>query len=152
MWGAISKDGLGPLVRLDGRFNAATYKDLLDTVMLPYALDGPFRDGVFFYQHDRSPIHTAACVTNLLEERCVMLLDWPPQGADMNIIENVWAEIKKALSRSPLQRCSADDLWAAVHAEWQRLAACSSFATSLYDSLPRRMAAVVAAGGEPTKY
>lgn len=48
MWGAISKDGLGPLVRLDGRFNAATYKDLLDTVMLPYALDGPFRDGVFF--------------------------------------------------------------------------------------------------------
>ncbi|KAH9376034.1 hypothetical protein HPB48_004189 [Haemaphysalis longicornis] len=39
VWGAISKDGLGPLVRLDGRFNAATYKVLLDTVMLPYALD-----------------------------------------------------------------------------------------------------------------
>ncbi|KAH9383892.1 hypothetical protein HPB48_025738 [Haemaphysalis longicornis] len=39
VWGAISKDGLGPLVRLQGRFNAATYKDLLDTVMLPYAQD-----------------------------------------------------------------------------------------------------------------
>lgn len=55
MWGAISKDGLGPLVRLDGRFNAATYKDLLDTVMLPYALDGPFRDGVFFTNMTAAP-------------------------------------------------------------------------------------------------
>ncbi|XP_077564630.1 uncharacterized protein LOC144180102 [Haemaphysalis longicornis] len=38
VWGAISKDGLGPLVRLDGRFNAAIYKDLLDTIMLPLYL------------------------------------------------------------------------------------------------------------------
>ncbi|KAH7984564.1 hypothetical protein HPB52_022285 [Rhipicephalus sanguineus] len=60
--------------------------------------------------HDRSPVHTAASVKRLLEERCVMVLDWPPQGADMNIIENVWAEMKKALSRRPLHKCSSDIL------------------------------------------
>lgn len=81
-----------------------------------------------------------------------MVLDWPPQGSDMNIIENVWGEIKKALSRRPPQPFSAVDLWGAVHTEWQRLAACPTFTASLYDSLPRRMAAVMAARGEPTKY
>ncbi|KAH7981864.1 hypothetical protein HPB52_001353 [Rhipicephalus sanguineus] len=74
--------------------------------------------------HDRSPVHTAASVKRLLEERCVMVLDWPPQGADMNIIENACAEMKKALSRRPLQKCSSDILWAAVEEEWQKLAPC----------------------------
>lgn len=32
MWGALSKDGLGPLVRLDGHFNAAAYMDVVNTV------------------------------------------------------------------------------------------------------------------------
>ncbi|KAH7944208.1 hypothetical protein HPB52_017190 [Rhipicephalus sanguineus] len=151
VWGSISKDGLGPLVRLDGLFRAAAYTDLLDTILIPYALNGPFKDGLFFFQHDRSPVDTAASVKRLLEDRCVMVLDWPPQGADMNIIENVRAEMKKALSRRPLHKCSSDILWAAVEEEWQKLAR-SCVAHSLYESLPRRMAAVLAARGETTKY
>ncbi|KAG0435929.1 hypothetical protein HPB47_018237 [Ixodes persulcatus] len=31
VWGALSKDGLGPLVRLDGRFNSAAYMDVIET-------------------------------------------------------------------------------------------------------------------------
>ncbi|KAG0434048.1 hypothetical protein HPB47_019386 [Ixodes persulcatus] len=48
VWGALSKDGLGPLVRLDGRFNAARYIDVVETVLLPYVMDGPFSDGYFY--------------------------------------------------------------------------------------------------------
>lgn len=48
VWGSISKDGLGPLVCLDGSFRAAAYTDLLDTMLIPYALNGPFKDGLFF--------------------------------------------------------------------------------------------------------
>ncbi|KAL1480453.1 hypothetical protein MTO96_034716 [Rhipicephalus appendiculatus] len=101
--------------------------------------------------HDRSPVHTAAPVTRLLEERCAMVLDWPTEGADMNIIENVWAEIMKTLSRRPLHKCSSDALWAAVEEEWQKLAR-SSVADSLYASVPRRMDVVLASRGETTKY
>ncbi|KAG0434685.1 hypothetical protein HPB47_018941 [Ixodes persulcatus] len=32
VWGAVSKDGLGPLICLDGRFNTASYKELIETV------------------------------------------------------------------------------------------------------------------------
>lgn len=47
VWGFISKDSLGYLVRLNGRFTDAAYIDLLDTVLIPYALNGPFKDGSF---------------------------------------------------------------------------------------------------------
>ncbi|KAH6927980.1 hypothetical protein HPB50_010210 [Hyalomma asiaticum] len=111
VWGSISKDGLGPLVRLDARFTAAAYTDLLDTVLIPYALNGPLEDGLFSFQHDRSPIHTASSVNRLLEERCVMVLEWPPQGADMNISENVWAEIKAWAQPGCITGAAANELW-----------------------------------------
>ncbi|KAG0414676.1 hypothetical protein HPB47_008168 [Ixodes persulcatus] len=69
------KDGLGPLVRIDGRFNAPAYCDMIEQTLLPYALDGPFPDGVYLLQHDRSPIHTARKVDKLLEARGVRQLE-----------------------------------------------------------------------------
>lgn len=151
MWGALSKEGLGPLVRIEDRFNAAAYCDLIKRVVVPYALDRPFPDGLYFFQQDRSPIHMAKSTTRFQEQLGVMLLEWPPQGADMNICENVWGAMKKALSRQPIQCGSQDALWAAIQEEWERLRA-SDLVTRLFDSLPRRMGAVVAAGGEFTKY
>lgn len=58
--------------------------------MIPYALDGPFTDGNFVFQHYLTPVHTFRKVRSLLENRCVMELPWPAKGADMNIIEHVW--------------------------------------------------------------
>ncbi|KAH6939608.1 hypothetical protein HPB50_019948 [Hyalomma asiaticum] len=59
VWGAISKDGLGPLVRIEGTFNASSYCDIVKETLVPYALDGPFPDGFYWLQHDHSPVHTA---------------------------------------------------------------------------------------------
>ena len=78
VWGAISKDGLGPLVRLEGPFTASRYCDVITRHLVPYALDGPFSDGCYFFQHDRSPIHKARIVQSLLEEHAVCQLEWPP--------------------------------------------------------------------------
>ncbi|KAG0421146.1 hypothetical protein HPB47_002962 [Ixodes persulcatus] len=43
VWGALSKDGLRPLVRLDGHFNATAYMDLVETVLLPIRSEGVTR-------------------------------------------------------------------------------------------------------------
>lgn len=110
VWGAVSKDGLGPLDRLEGRFNAEAYCDVIASIMVPYALDDPFPDGLYYFQQDRSPIHMAKSVMCLLEQLGVMVSEWPPQGADMNICENVWGAIKKVLSWWPLQCGSQDAL------------------------------------------
>ncbi|KAH7951116.1 hypothetical protein HPB52_004747 [Rhipicephalus sanguineus] len=73
-WGALSKEGLGPLVRIDGPFTASAYCSLLQEVLVPYVLDGPFEDGCYLLQHDRSPIHTARSVAAVLESLAVRTL------------------------------------------------------------------------------
>ncbi|XP_072145883.1 uncharacterized protein [Dermacentor andersoni] len=151
VWGAVPKDGLGPPVRLEGRFNAEAYCDVIASIMVPSALDGSFPYCLYYFQQDRSPIHMAKSVTCLLEQLGVMVLEWPPQGAGINICEKVWGAIKKALSRRPLQCDSQDALWAAVEEGWGRLRT-SDFAARLFDSNLRRMAAVVAAGVNFNKY
>ncbi|KAH6921926.1 hypothetical protein HPB50_006675 [Hyalomma asiaticum] len=55
-WGAMSKDCLGPLVRLEWPITASRYCDVITRHLVAYALDGPFRDGCYIFQHDRSPV------------------------------------------------------------------------------------------------
>ncbi|KAH6945097.1 hypothetical protein HPB50_007203 [Hyalomma asiaticum] len=123
VWGAISKDGLGPLVRTDGKFTASYYSFLLQNTMLPCVLDGPFADGCFIFQQDKSPVRMAR---------------QPPCGADANPIENVWARMKWGLSRRYLSRASADTLWNAIQEELDALRSDGDYVTSLYKSMPRR--------------
>ncbi|KAH9363056.1 hypothetical protein HPB48_014162 [Haemaphysalis longicornis] len=48
VWGAISAQGLGRLVRLPRAFNAAAYRNLLDEHLLPYICGGSFPADFFF--------------------------------------------------------------------------------------------------------
>lgn len=59
VWGFMTRHGLGPLVRIEGTLTSGKYLEILQHVLLPYLLDGDFPDGLFVFQQDRSPIHTA---------------------------------------------------------------------------------------------
>ncbi|KAH7985779.1 hypothetical protein HPB52_025408 [Rhipicephalus sanguineus] len=50
-WGCITRDGLGPLVRIQGAFTADKYRNIWTPHITPQ------HDCIF--QHDRSPVHTA---------------------------------------------------------------------------------------------
>ncbi|KAH6922749.1 hypothetical protein HPB50_018789 [Hyalomma asiaticum] len=151
-WGAITKDGLGPLYRIVGHLCSEDYMTIIDHQLLPHVLDGPYSDGHFLLQQDLSPIHTARSVTKHLENLGVMTLDWPPKGADMNVIENVWGILKHNLSKMGLHTATPDELWQAIKSEWEKLKADSDLVPALYDSLPRRMSAVVELCGDFTHY
>ncbi|XP_070389482.1 uncharacterized protein [Dermacentor albipictus] len=152
VWGAISKEGLGPLIRLSPSFTAEAYCDILDYHLLPYALDGPFKDGCYFFQQDLSPVHTARAVAKLLQERGVRVLDWPPKGADFNVMENVWGMMKESLSKLNLGGASADELWLAITREWKRLGERRDFVDALYESIPRRVQAALRVDGAFGRY
>lgn len=152
VWGAVTAESLGPLVRIDNRFNADSYCAVLDDVLLPHLVGGPFPEEDFILQHDNSPVHKAKKVAAFLESREVAVLEWPPQSPDLNIIENVWGNMKDALAHRQLRSLTADALWAIVQEEWERLRSNSNYCRSLYCSLPNRMQAVLNAGGEPTRY
>ncbi|KAG0439832.1 hypothetical protein HPB47_016517 [Ixodes persulcatus] len=59
-----------------------------------------------------------------LNERGVAVMPWPPKGADMNPIENIWGNMKIQLSRRGLHSVTTDQLWDAVKEEWDRLRQC----------------------------
>ncbi|KAH9373220.1 hypothetical protein HPB48_004965 [Haemaphysalis longicornis] len=97
-----------------------------------------------------APVHTARSVQAHLEQTGIEQLTWGPKGAGLNIIENVWGRTKVALNRTPMPSATEDELWAAVLAEWQRLASDTSLVTALYESLPSRMSAVVEVNDDMT--
>lgn len=88
----------------------------------------------------------------LLEQLGIMTLSWHPQGADLNIIENVWGILKSNLSKMGLHDASPDDLWEAVKSEWDALKDDMNLVPALFDSLPRRIAGVAQSGGEFQRY
>lgn len=152
VWAAISRDGLSPIVRIPGRFTSSAYCTLLEHEMIPYALNGPHPDGYYLFQQDLSPVHTAKVVARLLGELGVRSLEWCAKGADMNIIEHVWARMKANLSRLSLDSTTSDELWEAIKREWKHLQDDKAFIEALYVSLPKRMEAVIQAGGAMTRY
>ncbi|KAL3244266.1 hypothetical protein MRX96_018890 [Rhipicephalus microplus] len=148
----ITKDGLGPLVRIDGKFTANKYCEILTPVAHCELAKVHFSGAGPVFQHDRSPVHTSKKVEALLRHLNIAVLEWPPQSSDFNIVENIWGQMKAALASKPLHGMSRDSLWRAVHAEWERLKLDAILVDSLYSSLPRRMAAAIASGGDATRY
>lgn len=132
VWGAITFQGLGPLVRIEGRFNADSYYSILDDVLLPYLVEGPtFPDNEFILQHDNSPIHKARKVGVYLDDRDMAILDWPPRSPVVNVTENVWGRMKFSMASRQLHVLSADALWAVVEEQWGRLSSNTTFCHSL---------------------
>ncbi|KAH7956358.1 hypothetical protein HPB52_008594 [Rhipicephalus sanguineus] len=145
VWGAISKGGLGPLVRIEGTFNASSYCDIVNKTLVPYALDGPFPDGFYWLQHDRSPVHTARLAEAALDS-CGVLR----RGADLNPIENVWGLIKRCLGAQSRRLPNADALCRSIQEAWEALSREPETTRALYASMPRRIAEVIAAEGHYT--
>ncbi|KAH6926081.1 hypothetical protein HPB50_014107 [Hyalomma asiaticum] len=152
VWGAVSRDGLGVLHRIVGPLTSRKYCDILDCVMIPYALNGPFSDRHFLFQQDLSSVHTSKVVEELLHMRGVRCLRWVPKGADLNIIEALWGKLKVRLCKRGLHSSSADELWSAVEEEWMSLQNEHSFIDNLYASLQSKMQDVIAVQGAMARY
>jgi hypothetical protein len=55
-----------------------------------------YPDGVTQFQQDHSSIHDSRVVKEWPSRKVdIELIDWPPRAPDMNLIENMWSEVKK---------------------------------------------------------
>ena len=75
--------------------------------------------------------------------------DWPPQSPDLNPIENLWRIVKHSIAKLPVAK-SVGELEIQVQKEWNKVSL--ETIQSLVDSMPQRIAGVIAAKGGHTHY
>ena len=78
------------------------------------------------------------------------VLPWVGHSADVNPIENAWAELERRLRARPTAPKTKDQLFSVLQEEWAAIP--DAYFKELAESMPRRMRAVIAAKGAGTKY
>uniref|UniRef100_A0AAR2L4R7 Tc1-like transposase DDE domain-containing protein n=1 Tax=Pygocentrus nattereri TaxID=42514 RepID=A0AAR2L4R7_PYGNA len=102
----------------------------------------------FIFQHDNDPKHTSKSTKECLHRNKIKTLEWPSQSPDLNPIEHLWGDLKRAVHR----RCprNLSDLEGFCKEEWANIA--TSRCATLIGSYPKRLSAVIKAKGAATKY
>ena len=74
----------------------------------------------FTLQHDNDPKHTANIIKTCLERKTVdgtlTVLDWPPQSANLDIIEPVWDHLDREKNKKHPK--SKEELWTVSREAW----------------------------------
>lgn len=166
VWAAFWDNGRTKLYIMDRnfkskkhRYSANSYLEVLDAGVDPaFESFGDEADAYRFMQ-DNASIHTARKVKAWFAERGITYItDWPPYSPDLNPIEHVWWHLKtKVCEMFPEV---AADLSESEYSR-QRLESClqaafdcldKSLFDALYQSMPDRISACIAAKGWHTKY
>ncbi len=135
------------LVAIEGKMNAAKYRDILDENLLQSAQD--LRLGRrFTFQQDNDPKHTAKITKEWLHNNSVTVLEWPSQSPDLNPIEHLWRDLKMAVhQRLP---SNLTELERICKEEWQRIP--KSRCEKLVAIFPKKTHGCIKSKGASTKY
>lgn len=146
MWGCISCDGVGPLVKVEGRMNGNDYIKLLSASLLPFMRSmGP----QYIFMDDNAPCHRAKSVINWMSSKKLQRMEvWPPQSPDLNPIEHVWKMLGARLE--DYKPKNLKELEIRLNDEWLKIPAVD--VQKLISSMPNRVQAVIEAKGGHTKY
>ncbi len=153
VWGCVTREGMGRLHRIEGIMNGPGYVDILQQSLLGTLKDQKLKktgkDKIIF-QQDNDPKHTSHVAKDWFQNRKVTVLPWLPSSPDMNIIEHVWDQLDHLIRAwDPLPR-NRDEMWEALQEEWNNFP--KEALDKLYESMPRRIAALKEARGHHTKY
>ena len=144
VWGWMSLHGVGDLTRIDGRFTAVKYIDILENFFLPSLRQHnyPFPPGPIIFVHDRSPIHTARAVQQwFADHEDLQLLPWPSKGCDCNPIENLWANMVNTWE--PERERTTAELFDHALTQWEFFRGHSQIVHNLVSSMPERLQDVI---------
>ncbi|GFY18648.1 transposable element Tc1 transposase [Trichonephila clavipes] len=112
----------------------------------------PFHQGIpgTIFQQDNARPHVAKTVGDFCSAQHVQLLSWPAYSPDISPIEHVWDYDGRCLARDPRPAASKHELLLRMQAKWSSLL--QADIQNVFDSMPRRIAALIAARGGCTKY
>lgn len=153
VWGCFAAHGVGNICRIEGIMVKEMYRDILMHELSPSVLKlFPRVDNVapqYMFQQDNDPKHTAKLVKDFIADWEIPMLDnWPGQSPDLNPIENLWSTLNESIKD---RSCSnLEELFEVIKTGWEKLPV--DILTTLADSMPNRIEAVIRNKGYPTKY
>jgi transposase len=149
VWCGINGQGRVCLRRCHNNVDSDKYHKTLASAL---GFIRPRRKDVLF-QQDGASIHKSASTMRWLRSNDVRLLNggiWPALSPDLNPVEHVWPIVSKYLTDKVFN--DKEELWVALKEGFGKTVLTSKFIKTLYDSMPRRIKAVIEARGGNTKY
>ncbi|KFM67050.1 Transposable element Tc1 transposase, partial [Stegodyphus mimosarum] len=147
VWGGIGYYSRTPLVRIAGTLNSQRYiSEVLEPVVLPYLVDL----ATAIFQHDNARPHVARIVQGFFINRHIELLPCPARSSDLSPIENMWSMVAEQLTQITSQAATPYQLWHYVEDAWYAVP--QEHIQSLFESMPRRVAAVISSNGGYSGY
>jgi len=153
IFAVISPEGIVAHAFYSGRMTGDCYADILQQHLIPYIHKKYRRRRPLLFQQDNATCHRTKEVQAVLQDNRIPILDWPPNSPDLNLIENLWAEVGKRLRDYPRSkvhemRAATEEIIAALNAEEEH----TGYFKSLYASLRERAQQVVNGHGRPINY
>ena len=148
VWGAFHNSAKSPLVLPDGYLTGVLYRGILQNTLVPFARHY-FGDN-YRYQDDNATPHRARVVLDFLQQGNVTKMEQPPRSPDCNPIEHLWDELGRAISSMDNPPQNLDELRQALLDKWAQIPV--QRLQRLVASMPRRLAAIIAARGGNTRF
>ena len=153
MWGWISGTAIGELVEIPPRMNSAEYIRILEDVFLPSVRAiYPVEDmPVIRLVQDNSGVHTSRETQQWFRNHPeIQLINWPARSPDLNLIENVWAQMVRRWE--PRRERTVAALVNHAREIWDELRLRPDYLANLIDSIPNRLNQVIDRSGYWTDY
>jgi transposase len=146
VWGCFSRDGVGPIHRIEGIMEQVMYKNIISDIMLPHARR--FMGRGWLFQQDNDPKHTAKSVKEFFNKKKIRVLEWPSQSPDLNPIEHLWDHLNRQIAGQ--KPSNKNDLFTMLKEAWDNIEL--NVLIKLVDSMPARCQKVIDAKGYATSY
>ena len=110
VWGCMRWNGVGVLTEVQRFMDTEQYCKILDGRVESFEqLEMPEEERTF--QQDNDTKHTSKKATKWFEENNIDVMTWPAQSPDINPIEHLWVDLKKALKKYPRECMSCGRGW-----------------------------------------
>ncbi|GFT56021.1 transposable element Tcb1 transposase [Trichonephila clavipes] len=142
VWGSIGYHSRTPLVRIAGTLISQRYiSEVLEPVVFPY-LQGL---AIAIFQQENARPHVARIVQRFFIKHQIELLPWLARSPDLSPIENMWSMVPQRLTQITPLAATPDQPWQHVEAAWSAVP--QEHIQSIFESMPRRVAAVISSNG-----
>ncbi|KAI4873299.1 hypothetical protein NFI96_000469 [Prochilodus magdalenae] len=139
---ALQEKHLLPTVKFDG----GEYQETLETNVQESVTKLKLRQG-WIFQQDNDPKHCSKSTNAFMQRNKYNVLEWPSQSPDLNIIENLWCHLKRAVYAR--KSSNLNELEMFCKEEWSKIP--SATIQTLIRSFRKRLEAVISAKGGSTK-